>query len=84
MQFWPDRLQSPGARARRWFIVAILLLPMAMTASGLKAYYLTETWVCFKPHTWSQIASYPNNQIDADGSSPLECGGLTSLFLVAA
>ena len=59
MQFWPDRLQSPGARARRWFIVAILLLPMAMTASGLKAYYLTETWVCFKPHTWSQIASYP-------------------------
>ena len=26
----------------------------------------------------------PNNQIDAAGSSPLECGGLTPLFLVAA
>ncbi|HUT03037.1 MAG TPA: hypothetical protein VM163_04015 [bacterium] len=59
MQFWPDRLQSPGAKARRWFIVAIVLLPIAMTASGLKAYYLTESWVSFRPQTWGQIAHYP-------------------------
>jgi len=30
------------------------------------------------------IAVVPNNQIDAAGSSLLECGGLTPLFLVAA
>ncbi len=59
MQFWPDRLQSPGAKARRWFIVAIVLLPIAMTASGLNAYYLTESWVSFKPQSWGQIAGYP-------------------------
>ena len=58
VQFWSDRLQSPGARARRWFIVAIVLLPIAMTVSGLRASYLTESWVSFKPHTWKQIADY--------------------------
>jgi len=30
------------------------------------------------------IGRSPNNQIDADGSSPLECGGSTPPFLVAA
>jgi len=58
MQFWPDRLQSPGTKARRWFIAAIVLLPIAMTASGLNSYDLTESWVSFKPHSWGQIADY--------------------------
>jgi len=30
-----------------------------MTASGLKAYYLTESWVAFKPQSWGQIVRYP-------------------------
>ncbi len=59
MQFWPDTLLSPSPQTRRWFIVGIVLLPIIMTASGLDAYYLTETWVWFKPHTWKQVLAYP-------------------------
>ena len=34
--------------------------------------------------TLTRLLGIPNNHIDAAGSSPLECGGLTPLFLVAA
>ncbi|RLC47465.1 MAG: hypothetical protein DRH70_03320 [Candidatus Coatesbacteria bacterium] len=46
---------------------------------GLGAYSL---WA--SPLTEQRGRAHHNNQIDAAGSSPLECGGLTSLFLVAA
>ncbi|MCD6328633.1 hypothetical protein J7M28_13935, partial [bacterium] len=73
MQFWPDKLQSPGITVRRWFVVAIVLLPIALTISGLNSYYLTESWVSFKPHTWGQIASYvvvPQKQYGAQYYRP--------------
>jgi len=64
MQFWPDNRLSQNLKVRRWFIVALILLALLLTASGLDAYYISLSMIT--PHDWgaSMLGSMIKPQID--------------------
>ena len=55
MELFSDHglLQNP--KIRRWFLIGLVLLPLAMSASGVRRYYLAEAFMYLRPETWTDI-----------------------------
>jgi len=58
MQLWSDNILSPSQNVRRWFIVGLVLLPLAMTASGIRADYVGDAWKFARPDAWRGLKGY--------------------------
>ncbi len=58
MEIFSDSVLLRNPRARRWFLVGSILLPLLMSASGLRAYYMGEACMYLKPASWSDIKRY--------------------------
>jgi len=46
-------LRNPNFR--RWFMLGLVALPLLLSASGLRSYYMSEAFMYLKPATWSDI-----------------------------
>ncbi len=66
MQLWPDNKLSENLKARRWFVVGLVLLALLLTGPGLGAYYLGESMNRITPQDWgvSMFGALLKPQID--------------------
>jgi len=64
VQLWPDHVLCQNPRVRQWFVVVLVLLPLALSISGLRAYYVGAAWSDFRPQTWQKISGYITAQYE--------------------